>query len=145
MAEVKRRRRSLESRLVYEWTVANYRTAFSWRKKHLGPLPDVKKPSYYSMLRRWADLVVDLPDKVIIVEAKMRPDPGAISQLELYKKLLPLTPELTPCHGKPIELVFLTTMRDEMVEDLCKEKGIRYVVYQPKWVKEYWEEVQYRR
>jgi len=117
-----------ESRLLYEWMVENYPDKPQWRRVRLGPYPKGHEEPIYGIVRRWIDGVV---------EAKIRPDPGALSQLELYAKLFPKTPEFSMFKDKPLELVFLTTKTDPEVEALAKEKGIRYVVYRPKWVEEY--------
>lgn len=91
--------------------------------------------------RRWADAVVLMPDRVVLVEAKIRPQPGVISQLELYARLLPHTPELGEHAELPIEMVLLYAIEDELINVLAREKGIRCVQYWPSWMDEYIEEL----
>jgi len=128
----------LENRLVWEYMIKYHPRALQWRRVRLGPYPEQEKSKLYSVLRRWADCVFVENKTVYILEAKMRAEPGAIGQLELYKKLFPDTPEFYQFRKYPIKLIFLTTIRDKVVEKLCKEKGIQYIVYSPAWVKEWW-------
>lgn len=87
--------------------------------------------------RRWADAVVLLQDRVILIEAKIRPQPGVISQLELYARLLPHTPELAAHAHKPLEIVLLYAVEDELINVMAREKGFRCVYYRPAWVDAY--------
>ena len=91
--------------------------------------------------RRWADAVVLLEDRVLLIEAKIRPQPGVISQLELYARLLPHTPELASHAHKPIEMILLYAIEDELINLLAREKGIRCVFYHPAWVDAYLDEL----
>ena len=91
--------------------------------------------------RRWADAVVLLPDRVLLVEAKIRPQPGVISQLELYARLLPHTPELAEHAHKPIEMILVYAIEDELINQLAREKGIRCVMYHPNWIDAYIDEL----
>jgi hypothetical protein len=91
--------------------------------------------------RRWADAVVLLPDRVILVEAKIRPQPGVISQLTTYARLLPHTPELGRHADLPIEMVLLYAIEDGLINVLAREQGIKCISYQPAWLDEYLEEL----
>jgi len=130
-----------EWKLVYEYLITKYPNKLQWRRVRVGPL--LKNEKLYGVLRRWVDAIVydHEEDLIIIIEAKMKPEPGALSQLELYRKLFPQTPEFELYKDKPIKLVFLTTMLDKELKALAKEKGIDYVVFKPKWVEEYFKEL----
>lgn len=91
--------------------------------------------------RRWADAVVLLPDRVLLIEAKIRPQPGVISQLELYARLLPHTPELAEHAEKPIEMILLYAIEDELINQLAREAGIRCIAYHPDWIDAYVDEL----
>jgi len=44
------------------------------------------------------------PNAVHLVEGKIRLSPGALEQLELYRMLFPITPELAHLRHLPLEL-----------------------------------------
>ena len=87
--------------------------------------------------RRWADAIVIMPDRLILIEAAIRPNPGDISQLELYEHLLPKTPELAEHKDKPIEKVLLFALEDPVIVSLARERGIQVVYFHPPWIDEY--------
>lgn len=87
--------------------------------------------------RRWADAVILEDDKVTIVESAIRLGPGKISQLELYKMLLPHTPELRAWRGKPIHMLLLYAIEDPAVIMLARQKGIECIEYIPLWLPDY--------
>jgi len=87
--------------------------------------------------RRWADAIILEEDKVTIVEAAIRPNPGKISQLELYKLLFPQTPELRAWRALKIEMLLLYAIEDPATIFLAREKGIRCIEYKPLWLPEY--------
>ena len=78
-----------------------------------------------------------MPDRIVLIEGKILPQPGVISQLQLYERLLPKTPELAEHKDKPIEKVLLCAIPDPLLNTLCREAGIRVVVYRPKWITSY--------
>jgi len=91
--------------------------------------------------RRWADALVILPDRLILIEAKIRPQPGVISQLQLYKRLLPNTPELQRFRDRPLEMLLVYAIRDDLLISMAREEGIRCIQYRPAWVDEYLKEL----
>jgi hypothetical protein len=89
--------------------------------------------------RRWADAVILGVEKVTIVEAAIRPDPGKISQLELYALLFPHTPELAAFRDLPLSLLLLYAIEDPATVLLARQKGIEAVEYKPLWLDSYLE------
>lgn len=89
--------------------------------------------------RRWADAVILTDEDVTIVEAAIRPEPGKISQLELYRTLLPHTPELAAWKGLPIKMILLYAIEDPATILLAREKDILCIQYQPSWLPAYME------
>jgi hypothetical protein len=138
MAKVFRPYTPKESNLVYEWSKKFFPNALQWRRVRLGSLPTEKNAEMYGILRRWADLLIKYQNTIYIIEAKMRPDPGAIGQLMLYRSLFARTPEFAEFKDLPIKLIFLTTLEDPAVRVQCDEQEIKYEVYAPDWVKTYW-------
>ena len=134
MARVYERR---EAKLLNEFLEKYFPTAMTWKRVRLGPSPKPEEHKWYQVIRRWADAVVYDGKKVTIIEAKVKAEVGAIAQLELYKQLFPKTPEFSLLKKKPVELPLVVGWHDPEVENLCKQKNIKYVVFQPKWLKEY--------
>jgi len=94
----------------------------------------------YKMLglwRRWADAVVFMPKKLVVIECAIKPDPGYISKLQLYGRLVPHTPELEPFAGRPIALELVYALKDVVVLQMAREAGIKTVEYKPKWLGDY--------
>jgi len=89
------------------------------------------------MWRRWADAVVFMPDRLILIEAAIRPSPGDISQLELYEHLLPMTPEFAEHKGKPIEKMLVYALEDPVIVDMARQHGIKVVYFRPDWIDDY--------
>lgn len=94
--------------------------------------------------RRWADAIILEEDHVTLIEAAIRPNPGKIGQLELYKMLMPHTPELAPWRDLPIEMVLLYAIEDPATNLLARSKGIKCIEYKPSWLPAYLETLQPR-
>lgn len=124
-----------ESKLVYEWLKKTHPKALQWRRVRVGPLE--QNNPLYGVLRRWADIIFLDENVVHIVEAKIRPEPGAIMQLKLYSSLFPRTPEFYSVRNNKIEMIFLCATYDAAVEKLCQENDVQFVVFTPDWAKEY--------
>ena len=78
-----------------------------------------------------------LPDKTIIVEAKIRLDPGVISKLEIYRRLFLETPEYKDRWRLPLELMLVYAIEDPVTIELAREKGMRCVPFRPPWISDY--------
>lgn len=87
--------------------------------------------------RRWADALVYPPPDWILIEAAIRPQPGKISQLELYRLLLPHTPDINIKEGEGVRLVMLYAIEDPATTFLARQKGIECVEYKPLWLDAY--------
>lgn len=145
MAKEKRKWQAREMRLVSEFLAENYPDHTTQTRIRLGSIPEGLNPDNFSggelralgVWRRWADAIVFMPDRLILIEAAIRPSPGDISQLELYEHLLPKTPELAEHKGKPIEKLLLYALEDPVIVAMARERGIRVVYFHPDWVDEY--------
>jgi hypothetical protein len=132
-------------KLVTEWLQLTYPNDAYQTRVRLGSLPlnmgalDTDTPEarlVHNAFARWADAVVFLPDRTLIVEAKLVAHPGALAQLELYQRLVPMSPYLNLRPDMPIESVLLYAKEDVIVSQLAREKGITLVQYDPPWVDE---------
>lgn len=145
MANSKRQWQPREMRLVSEWIAETYPDYPSQTRVRLGPirtelqgveLTDAELRGL-GVWRRWADAIVFMPDRLVLIEAKIRPGPGDISQVELYEDLIPKTPELKEHKGKRIEKLLLYAIDDKAIAAMAKRRGIRVVLFHPSWVDEY--------
>jgi len=134
-----------EQRLVSEFVARFYPDHESRTHAHLGATPPRfkgrwstdKDAKHLGVFRRWADALVFLPDKIILIEGKILPQPGVISQLKLYAELLPSTPELAEHKNKPIEMVLVCAIEDKLISQLAKREGIHVRIFRPAWIDEY--------
>lgn len=132
-------------RLVSEFLAKNYGKYPTRTRVRVGSVHPELKPGELSaaeqkmvgVFRRWADAVVFMPDRLVLIEAAIRPSPGDISQLELYEHLLPLTPELAEHKDKPIEKLLLYALEDPVIVKMARERGIRVTYFHPPWIDEY--------
>ena len=137
-----------ESRLLAEWIREFYPNDRVKYRVRLGPYPYWAKPSIetgvspeiYKIYQRWADAIIIRPNEIIIIEAKIKPDPGVISQINLYALLLPKTPELSEYKDRPIRKIVLLALRDVEVEELAERENIEIQYYAPNWVNDYLKE-----
>jgi hypothetical protein len=135
-----------ELRLVSEWLHARRADHWFQMRVRLGDLPRgigsaAADESEREMLRgafaRWADAIVELPDRTELIEAKIVAHPESLGQLDLYRRLLPLTPTLSHRKHLPVTPVLLYAVPDAMVLEVARERGIMTEQYRPPWVDEY--------
>lgn len=138
-----------EMRMISEWLAQEYPDWPYQTQVRLGQIQPRLDGQFVSeeerrmlgVWRRWADAIVYMPDRLILIEAAIRPDPGDISKLELYERLIPNTPELQEHSGKVVEKVLLYCLPDELLNTLAREHGIRVVYFRPDWVEDYLKEL----
>jgi len=87
--------------------------------------------------RRWADAIAIYPDRAIIIECAIRPNPGKIAQLKLYGMLFHQTPEFESIKHLPVELELVYAIEDPATVELARSEGIRTVYFKPAWVESY--------
>lgn len=120
-----------ESILLTEYLKTFYRKYKQWKRVRLGVPANPKEAKYMNVLLRWCDAVVEYQGKLLIIETKLRPNLGAIGQLEGYKKLLKVTPEFSSYENWPIKMVLVSPVLDLGIAEICSEKGIIYDVWKP--------------
>ncbi len=94
--------------------------------------------------RRWVDAMVVEPHVVHLVEGKIRLSPGALEQLELYRMLFPLTPELAHLRHLPLELHLVFAVEDPVLSAIARQRGVHVHIYSPPWVALYLAELSHR-
>jgi len=88
---------------------------------------------------RWADAIVFSPSETIVIEGKLRASEylKAIGELELYVRLIPLTPDFKDLVAPRVVGELLAPGQDPTVELLAREKGFRFVLWAPDWIQSY--------
>jgi hypothetical protein len=133
-------------RLVAEWLQTHRAEYWYQQRVRLGPLPndtnagglsDAEQRLVHNAFARWADAIVELPDRTEVIEAKIVASPGAVGQLNLYAELLPQTPSLSHRRGFPVTKVLLYAVPDAMVLDMARRQGIMLAQYTAPWIDEY--------
>jgi len=155
--------RSMERRQRREWEaeyVAEYcQTAFPGQKViyhcRLGTWPSPLTAgelteAEQAMLRvrmRWADAVVLLPDRILVVEGKLRASEflKGLGELQLYTHLVPHTEEFLAWKGTPVVGRLLTPIEDPVVNAIARRQGIETAVYQPTFWDEFTAAIQPRQ
>lgn len=153
MSQRKRKYTIVHEPYLIEWLAKNYPPG-TWRTNvRLGRpskelLALAKTPEERRALTLWtfqADAVVLLPDKAVIIEALVRPEWWKIVQLEEYEKAFRVTEEFKAWWDKPVEKILLTTAASPVHIEMAREKGIRVVIYRPKWIEPYLQSYAIRR
>jgi len=111
-------------------------TAMQWRRVRVGPIPDKKLGRLMKITLRWVDAVVYDGTNVYIIEAKLRPELGAISQLKEYVRLFRETPEFSMIRDKPIVPILLLPYEWKDLIDAARREGIQVEIYKPRWLYE---------
>ncbi len=120
-----------ESVLLTKWLARFHRTSPQWKRVRLGIPANPEEAKLYSVLLRWADAIFIEDGFVNIVEAKLRPEFGAIGQLEGYKELFKVTPEFSQYKDWPIKMILLSPIMDLGIAEIASKKGIIYEVWKP--------------
>jgi len=134
-----------EQRLVSEFIAQFYGQYESRTHVHLGGTPPRFKGMYtreetgrlLGVFRRWADAVVVMPDRIVLIEGKILPQLGVLSQLKAYERMVPNTPEYAEHATKPVEKVLVCAIEDSLITQLAREEGIRVVIFRPEWIEDY--------
>jgi hypothetical protein len=140
-------------RMVSEYIAKNYSHGKAMTRVRLGALHptllmeglDAAETAMMGIWRRWADAIVILPSKLILIEGAILADPGDISKLIIYKSLIPHTPELSDYLKLDIEMQLVYSIEDPLIVITARQVGIRTVMFQPDWILDYIKELQYRK
>ena len=136
-----------EMRFVSEFVAKFYPEEEARFHVRLGSTPERFKGQFTSEetarlvgeFRRRCDALVILPDRIVLVEGKIVPQPGVIMQLLHYERLIPKTPELEEHRLKPIEKLLLCALEDPVVTQLARDYDVRVATFCPGWIPEYLE------
>ncbi len=140
-------------RLVAEWAVRTFPLAELKLRVDVGDLRTALQDTGLTAAelrrlgrsRRWVDAMIVEPAAVHLVEAKISLVPGALEQLELYRRLFPKTPELAHLRDRRLELHVVYAVEDPVLVALARERGVRVHLFRPAWVDAYLAELEHRR
>jgi len=93
-------------------------------------------PEEQAMLRvrmRWADAIVLLPNKILVIEGKLRASEflKGVGELQLYTHLVLHTEEFLAWKGTPVVGRLLIPFEDPAVIAITRQQGIETAVYKP--------------
>ncbi|MDI6721338.1 MAG: hypothetical protein QMD85_03040 [Candidatus Aenigmarchaeota archaeon] len=119
-----------ETDMVNRYLWEHCRQCPQWKKVRLGKVNTQAEAYGAKVLLRWADAVYidEAAGRINIIEAKLRPDPSAIGQLELYSQLIRETPEFSAYADYAVQLISLNAMEDLEVRRFAESKGIKFIV-----------------
>jgi len=149
------RRREWEAEYVSEYVTATWsRTPVIFHCR-LGtwptPLsaPDLS-PEEQAMLRvrmRWADAVVILPDKLVVIEGKLRASEflKGLGELQVYTHLVAHTPEFERLRDHRVAGRLVIPVSDPVVELIGRQQNLEIAVFQPSFWTEYTDILQARQ
>lgn len=137
--------RLIETRLLSEWLAVRYPERRILQRVRVGsdhPALEIPglTPAELRMTvawRRWADAIVFDNGTLLVVEATVLPKPGKISQLDLYIRLVPATPELVEYKDWPVRGVLVLAVDDPAMRLLAADRGHAVELYHPPWVDAY--------
>jgi hypothetical protein len=135
----------VEARLLSEYLAVTVPAARIMQRVRVGSLhPSLDIPGLTpeerrlaGVWRRWVDAIVDTGHELILVEAAVNPDPGDVSQLDLYMRLFPGTPELQEFAGRPVRGLLVYAIDDPTLRAMAAERGFTVAIYRPRWVDAY--------
>ena len=117
-----------------------YPNNLQWKHVRLGQVPDVDEARLYQVTLRYADAIVKVGEKLVIVETKIKANGGVVGQLEHYKELIAVTPAFHEFRLLPVELEVVTTLEDRNLRSFVEGKNMKFIVFAPEWVADYWKE-----
>ncbi len=134
-----------EHRLVAEWAAASFPGLEVRFRTRLGALdtqlsdPTISQEELRGLgvWRRYVDALIIGEAELHLVEGKIRGAPGALEQLDLYARLVPLTPELRAWRDWPITRHLVWAIPDPVIRAMALEREIRVHFFRPPWVEDY--------
>ena len=84
--------------------------------------------------KKWADAIVILNDRMVLLEGKIRRPITGIGELITYRQLLPDTKELRTWIHLPVEARLITPERDPEVLRAAAAQDISVSIYTPAWL-----------
>ncbi len=84
-----------------------------------------------------ADALVIREHEQVLIETYIKIDLGKVSQLQIYQKLLPNTPDADWDKSLPLRLLIVGALEDTTLTQHARDNGIEFRLYRPVWVDAY--------
>ncbi len=84
-----------------------------------------------------ADALVIRERQQVLIETYIKIDLGKVSQLQIYAKLLPNTPDADWDKTLPLRLLIVGALEDPTLTQHARENGIEFRLFRPAWVDGY--------
>jgi len=96
---------------------------------------------------RWADAVIIMDDRILVVEGKLRASEflKGVGELLVYTHLVRVTPEFEKFRGLPVVGRLLIPIPDPVVETVARSQGLQVQVFRPSFWEEFLAAVQPRQ
>jgi hypothetical protein len=91
----------------------------------------------FKVFNRYVDAAVLAPDLLLLIEAKILADLGAVSQLQYYASLVSSTPELAAYQELPLKLLIVTASADPSFVAFATGNNVSVEIYTPPYATEY--------
>jgi len=88
---------------------------------------------------RWADAVILLPEKILVVEGKLRASEflKGLGELQVYRHLIEHTPEFKSLLPRTVVGRLVIPVDDPVVSMVARQQGLEVAVYKPTFWTEY--------
>ena len=103
--------------------------------------PGLNVDRYARVWKKTCDAVVATKDEIVLIEGELRRPSEGLGELLVYRDLVATTPELQLYTGRKLRTVLLCPMIDPTLTLQLKERNIELVLFRPKWVEDYLQEV----
>ena len=137
----KKARINWERILAYEYVEKFYAEVPHWYRIEVGPVPGGRTESIYAKTRRWADCVVRMPDHMLVIEFKMKAEPSVVSQVLVYKDLVPQTALFKKYSLLPVKAKIVAAMVDDVTHAFIEKQGIDLEIYKPSNFEQWYQRV----
>jgi len=126
-----------EDKMIREWILKAHPNNLAFKHAKVGKDPTGPNAKYMLCCKRYPDIIFKDGNEIFIVEAKMKPEVGALSQLELYMQLFPETPMFTEWKDLKVFGILLTAMPDKQLTKLAEKYAIEHIVFRPSFMQEW--------
>ena len=137
-----------EQRMTIDYILEKYPGIHAETRVGLGALPELPKrlkdrgisPRIMRGYQHWADGLIYLPDKTILIEAEILASRDGLGSLILYKQEYYKTARLRPRFSLPLVLREVYAYPDPPVIEAFRALGFETEQYRPEYIRKYYEE-----